>query len=677
MRSRQKKPRIRTPQISASDVHDEDNVSLNDSPRHQPVAAASRRKRRKRNHVVRPISEQDNADDSGTAGIVPGVVGGAGDVDDDALKRQQEDDRIEALIAQNKWAFCCSVCACSPERQRRAEHIKYVVSGNGRFPHRPCCHGILDFSPPPTWASNYETAEHCASEAWEKMLLQDESTTDDDNQQDSKPAAVDGDHYYHCETVDVDVIHKQYGSAKGQQSTYNNMSEAEDPTSALYLNNHYKAISRAFLQCAEKYRQGKGNRSGGAVVLDLFAGVGTTLVALKRLSIALKKVIHCEQDKVANYAFEENHKNKILNPPSTSGEADNTQWFHYPCFEDIAETDEKYNAFMDTHAPIDLIVAGPPCQDFSGINATRQGLDGAKGSYMMKTALFIRRVQSDPRQGDTPLYYLLENVVLYNDKKLPLCEGEKERISQALQCPWGPIELDAASVSPCTRRRSFFTNIRLRSWTQDDLDCNPTSVLRDGFRLAANLDRYEPSLCAKVPTFMASKARINDERMRVYRKGKPYVWRVIDLSERVDLMGYPPGYMDCIRILYETLLHNAHGMVASKHWTETLDPRYHTFQGAFHGVSNPYDFVDVPAPANSDMPREVEMQLLPFLASQNEFLKAEDYGKRLVGNAISVPVLEFCLRELTTIFDTCTYDGYDYVYAWHKVDHDEALARDA
>ena len=40
-----------------------------------------------------------------------------------------------------------------------------------------------------------------------------------------------------------------------------------------------------------------------AVVLDLFGGIGSSVVVLKRLKIAMTKVVHVEHDKVANYVY--------------------------------------------------------------------------------------------------------------------------------------------------------------------------------------------------------------------------------------------------------------------------------------------------------------------------------------------------------------------------------------
>lgn len=40
-----------------------------------------------------------------------------------------------------------------------------------------------------------------------------------------------------------------------------------------------------------------------AVVLDLFGGIGSSVVVLKRLKIAMSKIVHVEHDKVANYVY--------------------------------------------------------------------------------------------------------------------------------------------------------------------------------------------------------------------------------------------------------------------------------------------------------------------------------------------------------------------------------------
>jgi hypothetical protein len=45
-------------------------------------------------------------------------------------------------------------------------------------------------------------------------------------------------------------------------------------------------------------------------------------------------------------------------------------------------------------------------------------------------------------------------------------------------------------------------------------------------------------------------------------------------------------------------------------------------------------------------------------------MNCEDYAKRLVGNAFSVPVVQDLLRPLQTLFVSRKYAGYDYEFPW-------------
>ena len=606
--------RIKKPRKCAPSVEDSSSSS---SEEEDDDEETSRPRKQQRNHV--DLEQREPSTDEHNI------------IDDDA--------RIEKLIAESKWAFCCSICACREEdRERARQNIKYIVTCDDGLPHRPCCHRVFE-PPPESWATSYETAMYSDNPPQEEYT--GNSTFKATKQ----------------------MMHKSYSSAKTTETASANSESTEDPTSRLYTNDDYKEQVKQFSERVQACQEQPSSRRG-AVVLDLFSGMGTLMVALKRLSIAVEKVIHCEKDKVASYVYQQNHNEK--NTPQCS-------FVKYSSLEEIME---HFDSFMDQHAPIDILGAGPPCQDFTLINASRQGLDGKKGIYMLLTAELVARIRQDKRQAGQPLYYILENVLLRNEKELPLDFGTKDRIKNALECSWDPIDLDAADVSPCKRLRAFFTNIKLRPWgSQIDKysDCNPCLVLENGFRLAANLDRYEgKQMAAKCLTFMASSSRINDERMYVYRKRDPklseekYVARCISRTERLLLLGFPPHYLDCLPGLYSTLLQEGHERgFAYKPWRDTLDLQFHQFQGAFHGSSNPFDFVSMPA--NGDGMRQIKMKLHPYMESSSVRLSWDDYGKRLVGNAMSVPVLEFCLSELTRVFAKRAYEGYAYSYAWRNV----------
>jgi hypothetical protein len=49
---------------------------------------------------------------------------------------------------------------------------------------------------------------------------------------------------------------------------------------------------------------------------------------------------------------------------------------------------------------------------------------------------------------------------------------------------------------------------------------------------------------------------------------------------------------------------------------------------------------------------------------QDDFFNAEEYSKRLLGNSISIPIVEHLLQNLQPLFESTEYDGYDYHYKW-------------
>lgn len=49
-------------------------------------------------------------------------------------------------------------------------------------------------------------------------------------------------------------------------------------------------------------------------------------------------------------------------------------------------------------------------------------------------------------------------------------------------------------------------------------------------------------------------------------------------------------------------------------------------------------------------------------------MNKQQYAKRLVGNAFSIPTMELLLRPLQTKFDSRSYRGFDYKYKWEVKD---------
>ena len=90
------------------------------------------------------------------------------------------------------------------------------------------------------------------------------------------------------------------------------------------------------------------------IVLDLFSGIGTAAVVLKKLKLPIAKMVHVEHDPVAVYVSKFNHKD------------DGIEHIYLESFEEIyggkKDTKTMCTKFLwkliDEHGPFDLVVAG-------------------------------------------------------------------------------------------------------------------------------------------------------------------------------------------------------------------------------------------------------------------------------------------------------------------------------
>lgn len=100
---------------------------------------------------------------------------------------------------------------------------------------------------------------------------------------------------------------------------------------------HVEGIEKPFKELVKQIEGGEVERDG-VVVVDMFAGVGTASVVLKRLGIKIKKVIYVEHDKIATHVYRFNHDrtyNKEL--PEDGG----IQYVYYRKFETFKEQHES------------------------------------------------------------------------------------------------------------------------------------------------------------------------------------------------------------------------------------------------------------------------------------------------------------------------------------------------
>ena len=83
----------------------------------------------------------------------------------------------------------------------------------------------------------------------------------------------------------------------------------------------------------------------------MFAGIGSGLVSLKRLGIAISKVIHVEHDRVATHVFRSNHDrryNRTLEP-------DGIEYVYYSSFEYF---EENVETILENHGGTTVPTAG-------------------------------------------------------------------------------------------------------------------------------------------------------------------------------------------------------------------------------------------------------------------------------------------------------------------------------
>ena len=100
--------------------------------------------------------------------------------------------------------------------------------------------------------------------------------------------------------------------------------------------------------------------------------------------------------------------------------------------------------FKQFTGKIDLLIGGSPCQDLS-LSGKRAGLQGERSGLFYKFVEALNTVK--------PRYFLLENNV-------GMPKEAYEEISRLMGCY--PVEINSALVSAQSRRRYYWTNIRLR-----------------------------------------------------------------------------------------------------------------------------------------------------------------------------------------------------------------------
>jgi hypothetical protein len=207
------------------------------------------------------------------------------------------------------------------------------------------------------------------------------------------------------------------------------------------------------------------------------------------------------------------------------------------------------------------VIASPNATDFSGLNTKRKGVEGMEGIYMLEVGTLIQRLQ---KQQDHPIMFLASNTYIQNQKLEAVDDSDRRQIEKGFGISWS-WDFDAADVSPCRRRSTFFTNIPYQfiqiekgynlsmSGCLDDDFVSATRLIENRLVAKSQLDD-ESRTCDKSRTFTISLSSLDDSRMLVFKKvrsanhektkkGIKYFSRILRISEREKMMGFPSDYV--------------------------------------------------------------------------------------------------------------------------------------
>jgi hypothetical protein len=164
-------------------------------------------------------------------------------------------------VLEGRIAFCCAVCKCTEENKARVAGDEYInADGTDDYPwHRRCCHGAFDSSE--EWADPHSTA-----------------------------ISLDKDEEDENEDYSILDIKAAYNEAGRQESEIYNNDGRVHPFHLPFTHDDYNLkIVQPYKDLVKRIESGYHEKQR-CVVLDMFAGIGTGIVVLKRLGIDIAKV---------------------------------------------------------------------------------------------------------------------------------------------------------------------------------------------------------------------------------------------------------------------------------------------------------------------------------------------------------------------------------------------------
>ncbi|KAL7543185.1 hypothetical protein ACHAXR_012598 [Thalassiosira sp. AJA248-18] len=570
---------------------------------------------------------------------------------DRAVQRMEQGRSIideGTLITYDKsFELCCFMCRCGNEDHDKCQ-IKEILpslsrSGGSSSPyyvrvHRACCTTLRKFVGEERAVTDYGIAV----------------STPPTNKKRRRFKAPEG------------FLAKSKEKADNLRTTVLNDLTYNDPVSFRESDERYIKNRLDFRTLKQR---AKTTELKAANVLSLFSGIGAGILVLKRLGVAINNCVVVEHDPIAEAVCSKNHK----------ADVDNYHWI-----ETFEEFEQNFDQVMEKCAPINIVEGGPPCVEFSAINANREGIASVKGRYMIKFADLILRIKNHRLQKNENVFFLCENVQM------------KEEDLKHFEPKFGisPIIIDAQNVSPSKRKRSYSTNLPVNDLPEPDSALALSTVkLADGWMHPAQLYcliHNEPEPYTKANTFMASEGRIDDERMIKVRLVDSANTNLFETScytvgDREALLGFPKGYVKekgelllpfphlrhtiscetanshpCFKVtmIFEKLSDSFH----SENWLEqSIDNGSFEELSAFSGRQ--YKFVC----GDKDDPM-VRVKFGTVEKNSNGktlyYYDCEGYCKRLLGNSYSIPVVEHLLHPIKDLFLQREYSDAEYSFVW-------------
>ena len=177
----------------------------------------------------------------------------------------------------------------------------------------------------------------------------------------------------------------------------------------------------------------------GLNVLSCFDGMSCGRIALERADIKVNNYFSSE---IKDYAIEVANINYPMDRENRLGDITKIDGYNLP--------------------NIDLLIGGSPCQDFSGANKERLGVEGIKSGLFFEYVRLLKETK--------PTYFLLENVRMKKE--------HQDFISGLLGCE--PIVINSELVAPHLRHRLYWTNIPFSKMPEDKGLCL-NDFLIDGY----------------------------------------------------------------------------------------------------------------------------------------------------------------------------------------------------